>query len=156
MSKYYEWYNRDKMLIKIKNDIKHTLSESLAVIDFERETNLNLKISFTVAPWPSKGVEVYDFDIESPEHHKTINGYFGLSYASFLVLPRVLMQEMSEKWQNKFVALLDEWDKEFPNMPVDTFQVRATSNTGKLVKMPSSLSKYKYPEYEEINKMRRG
>lgn len=37
-----------------------------------------------------------------------IHSYFGLSYASWLVLPRLTLQEMPKNWQARFVALLEE------------------------------------------------
>jgi hypothetical protein len=37
-----------------------------------------------------------------------IHGYFGLSYASYLVLPRVMLQSMPEEWQRGFVRMLEE------------------------------------------------
>lgn len=40
--------------------------------------------------------------------HGPITSLFGLSYASWLVLPRVTLQEMPLKWQARFAALLDE------------------------------------------------
>ncbi len=40
-----------------------------------------------------------------------MHGWFGLSYASYLVLPRSLIQEMPEEWQKRMVELLEEWDE---------------------------------------------
>lgn len=37
-----------------------------------------------------------------------IHAFFGLSYASYLVLPRSILQSMPTKWQKDFVALLNE------------------------------------------------
>lgn len=34
--------------------------------------------------------------------------WFGLSYASWLVLPRLALQEMPPDWQERFYALIDE------------------------------------------------
>ena len=36
--------------------------------------------------------------------------YFGLSYASWLTMPRVLMHEMPDSWQLKMAKLLEEYD----------------------------------------------
>lgn len=44
------------------------------------------------------------------------HSYFGLSYASWLVLPRLSLQEMPFTWQAKMVALLEE--AEALGMPV--------------------------------------
>lgn len=37
-----------------------------------------------------------------------IHGFFSLSYASWLVLPRLALQEMPPDWQARFVALMEE------------------------------------------------
>jgi hypothetical protein len=34
--------------------------------------------------------------------------WFGLSYASWLTIPRIVLQSMPIKWQEKFFGLLDE------------------------------------------------
>lgn len=39
---------------------------------------------------------------------KTIHNHFGLSYANYLVVPRVVLQSMPESWQHRFVELLEE------------------------------------------------
>lgn len=39
---------------------------------------------------------------------RLIQDWFSLSYSSFLVLPRTVLQSMPDDWQAKFVALLDE------------------------------------------------
>jgi hypothetical protein len=40
----------------------------------------------------------------------TIHHFFGLSYCSYLVLPRVLLQSMPDEWQARFVAVMREYD----------------------------------------------
>lgn len=40
--------------------------------------------------------------------HGPITQFFSLSYASWLVLPRLTLQEMPLSWQARFVALLEE------------------------------------------------
>tara|TARA_Y100001951_G_scaffold104787_1_gene117844 strand:- start:50605 stop:50793 length:189 start_codon:yes stop_codon:yes gene_type:complete len=42
--------------------------------------------------------------------------WFGLSYASFLTIPRVLMHQMSDEWQSEMCRLLQEYDETFPNV----------------------------------------
>lgn len=41
-------------------------------------------------------------------HDGPMHKWFGLSYASYLVLHRSVIQEMPEDWQQRLVALLDE------------------------------------------------
>lgn len=54
--------------------------------------------------------------------------YFSLSYASWLVLPRLMLQNMPIAWQEKFFALV----KEIPprGMP-DDYQVTVRGKDGK-------------------------
>jgi hypothetical protein len=37
-----------------------------------------------------------------------IHGWFGLTYSSYLVLPRTVLQSMPVEWQERFVDLLEE------------------------------------------------
>jgi len=76
-------------------------------------------------------------------------GWFGLSYASFLTLPRVFMHEMPDEWQNKMATLLQEFDAAFDTRDLPNTTVRATKN-GKLVKMPDFIINYRHPGQERI------
>jgi len=80
-------------------------------------------------------------------------GWFGLSYASWLIIPRVLMHEMSDEWQDKMTDLMEEYQRTFPNQPDLGTRVQIT-NDGKLIKTPSWLLNYRHPEYAEIDKLR--
>lgn len=44
---------------------------------------------------------------------RDVNSFFGLSYANYLAIPRSILQSMPDKWQHKFVKLLDELDETF-------------------------------------------
>ena len=80
-------------------------------------------------------------------------GWFGLSYASYLVLPRVLLHEMPDKWQGEMERLLREYDQTFPNQPDLGTRVQIIKN-GKLVKTPSWLINYRHPEMDQIKQMK--
>jgi cation transport regulator ChaB len=43
--------------------------------------------------------------------------WFSLSYANFLTLPRALMHQMPEEWQDKMAELLEEFDDTYKNTP---------------------------------------
>ncbi len=83
-----------------------------------------------------------------------IHIWFGLSYCSFLTLPRVLMEAMPLEWQEKMKVLLDEIDEEFPHGPCAITRVTLTKD-GKFVKMPDWVKDYRHPDKSEINKCRR-
>ena len=89
-----------------------------------------------------------EFDSEA------IHNWFGLSYASWLTLPRVLMDAMPGDWQARMVALLNEYDEEFPYQPVICTRVQITDLSGKLVKTPEWLVNYRHPDLDEIEMMR--
>lgn len=89
--------------------------------------------------------------------HQRLWGWFGLSYASWLTLPRVLMHEMPDEWQDRMAQLLEEYDAAFPNCPNLGTMVRATRN-GRLTRMPKWLVQYRHPvqSLDEINNCRGG
>lgn len=77
--------------------------------------------------------------------------WFGLSYASWLTLPRVLCQEMPEAWQEKMVKLLDEFADEFPDWAEDCDDIYVTSRkSGRITRLPEWLSQYRHPEKIKI------
>jgi hypothetical protein len=53
---------------------------------------------------------------------KTFHEWFELTYAQFLVLPRVIMEAMPPEWQHKMTALLDELDEQFDYLPANENQ----------------------------------
>jgi hypothetical protein len=82
-----------------------------------------------------------------------LSRWFGLSYASWLTLPRVLLEDMPDKWQEKMAALLEQMDERYPNAPDIGYRVQATRN-GKMVKMPEWLCNYRRPDKDEIAKLK--
>jgi hypothetical protein len=55
---------------------------------------------------------------------RTVHEYFGLSYASHQVIPRVLAASMPEGWQRRFVGLMEELDAAFPDTGPEGYDVR--------------------------------
>lgn len=82
--------------------------------------------------------------------------WFGLSRASFAILPRTLMQEMPDEWQGKMAALLNEYDAAFTEWPTDQWDaVRAQlTKNGKCVRSPEWLVNYRHPNRAAINALR--
>ena len=82
--------------------------------------------------------------------------WFGLSHASWLTVPRVLMHEMPDEWQDKMADLLNEYEKAFPNQShLPSVTVRARDDKGRMSSMPEFLNDYRYPDRKEINRLRR-
>jgi len=72
----------------------------------------------------------------SEEFKQDIHGWFGLSYCSYLVLPRSVLQSMPEEWQHKFVSLLEEIPKtvDFDKNPIDAvYNVRLRGEGGRYI-----------------------
>jgi len=80
--------------------------------------------------------------------------WFELSYASWLTIPRVLMEAMPDEWQDKMAALLEEYDATFPNQPEVGTRVQVTDLSGKLIPTPHWLINYRRPIKNEIDKVR--
>jgi hypothetical protein len=74
-------------------------------------------------------------DIE-PLDNEAIHGWFGLTYANYLVLHRTVLQCMPPSWQREFVALLKELRTAVEDVPgVDVeFWVRTKDDNGKFVR----------------------
>lgn len=74
-----------------------------------------------------------------------VHGYFGLSYASYLVIPRVALDAMPLAWQERFVDLMQEAEEIGLETP-DDYVVQCRGVSGKFVKDP--WAKYRHPDPE--------
>ena len=83
-----------------------------------------------------------------------LSAWFGLSYASFLTLPRVFMEAMPDAWQGRMAALLNEYQSAFPNQPDLGTRVQVTDGDGRLVKAPRWLLNYRHPDRDAIDACR--
>lgn len=81
--------------------------------------------------------------------------WWSLSYASWLTLPRVFIQEMPKDWQDKFAELLKEYDAVFENQPNIGTRVQIIGESGKLIKTPEWLINYRRPNKDKINKCKK-
>jgi hypothetical protein len=99
-------------------------------------------------------IEQIQRDYDAMTGHDQLWQWFGLSRASFLVLPRVLMHEMPDDWQRQMAKLLNEHDEAFPCQPDIGSTVRATNLAGKLVPMPEYLVNYRHPDRSAIDRLR--
>ena len=79
--------------------------------------------------------------------------WFGLSYASFLTLPRTFMQAMPDEWQGRMAELLNEWDDhwDFTKLPSYQFIVQAKLHN-QFTKMPTILTDYRHYPSQDINR----
>lgn len=66
-----------------------------------------------------------------------IHGWFELSYAQYLTLPRSVLQSMPEPWQVKFVKLLEELDETIDLRPKEgRYWVQLRDDRGRYVEDP--------------------
>lgn len=94
-------------------------------------------------------------EVLSRPGHEALNNWFCLSYASFAVMPRVLMEAMPDKWQLRMARLLTEFDHEFNQPDTISSRVQITDDQGRLVKTPKWLVNYRHPDSRLIESMRR-
>jgi uncharacterized protein (DUF433 family) len=82
--------------------------------------------------------EASQLPAESLEGHAPVHEHFGLSYASYLVLPRVVLQSMPTEWQGRLVGLLGEYEAAIERSGLsvrDTYRVTPTDARGKFVSL---------------------
>lgn len=81
--------------------------------------------------------------------------WFGLSYASWLTLPRVMMHQMPDEWQRKMAELLQEWGDTWDTnkVTIDT-RVNLTEND-KPTKMPEWMKQYRHPDTDYIESLKK-
>lgn len=91
--------------------------------------------------------------MEEQAGYARLSCWFGLGRYAFLTLPRVLMQDMPDEWQNKMAALLEEYEEAFPNQPEIDVSVVARKN-GKFTRLPDFICNYRHPDTAAIDFMR--
>lgn len=82
-----------------------------------------------------------------------VHDAFGLTYASYLVWPRVLMQQMPLNWQERFVALLDEFWAEWDFAADKEYAVQVRGEDGRFAK--DELANYRHPDHATIEALHR-
>jgi hypothetical protein len=71
------------------------------------------------------------------ESVEPIHAWFGLTYTNYLVLPRAVLQSMPLKWQQQFVACLEELDEATGDLPTDSvYDVRVLAREPELIHPP--------------------
>lgn len=73
---------------------------------------------------------------------------FGLTYASYLVVPRVLLAEMPLEWQKRFVEMMDQFHAEYPNWN-DDYSVHLVDENGTEIAV-DPLSSYRHPNWTAV------
>lgn len=86
-----------------------------------------------------------------PACEQDVHAWFELSYSSYLVLPRSLMQEMPAAWQHAMVALLERMREEFPGEH-SSYTVLKKGERNRFERDP--LRRYRYPDADAIERAR--
>jgi hypothetical protein len=91
--------------------------------------------------------------VESPIHV-----WFSLSYASWLTVPRVLMEAMPLDWQRKMAALLEEYEDtfSFEHLDINGTIVTLTDTDNRFCAAPDWVVNYRHPDTDRINECRVG
>ena len=80
--------------------------------------------------------------------------WFGLSRSTWLTLPRVMMHDMPDEWQNRMAELLEEWDETWDSHHMPEPHVTAKQDN-KFAKWPSWLLNYRHPDKGALSELRR-
>jgi hypothetical protein len=92
--------------------------------------------------------------VNSPGH-EALWQWFGLSYAAWLTLPRVLMHEMPDDWQARMAALLEEFNDTWTEAPEGCGIPTVTNlDSGRFKRWPAWLLNYRYPDSKMIAAIR--
>jgi hypothetical protein len=65
-----------------------------------------------------------------------IHEWFSLSYASYLTLPRSVLQSMPDEWQKRFVAMLGDLDQAYGHLDWPAYRVSAVDDRGRFITDP--------------------
>lgn len=71
-----------------------------------------------------------------PLEHVDVHTWFSLSYASYLVVNRSLLQSMPDEWQFRFTSLMDELRTHFANVNEPRYTVYVRDERGRFAKDP--------------------
>ena len=88
------------------------------------------------------------------EGYDRLWGWFGLTRAAWLTMPRVMMHEMPDEWQSKMTDLLEEWDQTWDSSDMPKPHVTGKQHN-KFTKWPSWLLSYRHPDKIALSEMRR-
>jgi hypothetical protein len=86
--------------------------------------------------------------------HQEINRWFSLTYASWLTIPRVLLEDMPNEWQAKLVELLEEYEERYPNQPPLGTRVLVTGKSNIAIKTPNWILNYRHPDFNMLAELR--
>lgn len=87
-------------------------------------------------------------------HNGPVHSAFGLTYASYFVLPRSLMQHMPIEWQERFEQLVDDYWAEWDVAADKEYVVQVRGDDGRFASDP--LATYRHPDRALLESLWRG
>lgn len=84
---------------------------------------------------------------------EAISQWFGLSHASWLTIPRVMLEAMPDWWKAQLAKLLEKYDETFVSQPDVGTRVQVTDLSGRLIKTPAWLLNYRHPDKAAIENL---
>lgn len=80
--------------------------------------------------------------------------WFELSRASWLTIPRVLLHDMPDEWQDKMAALLEEYERTYRNWPEGIGTRVQITDGGRLTSAHNWLLQYRHPAHGKIETLK--
>lgn len=108
----------------------------------------------TYAPEDQALIDRVRAEHEAQSGYQRLWGWFGLSRASWLTLPRAVMHEMPGDWQKRMAICLEEFDEAFPGWNSQQLYVTAKKG-GRFEQLPEVLCNYRHPDKNALNAMRK-
>ncbi len=80
--------------------------------------------------------------------------WFSISRAGWVTLPRVLLHDMPDEWQDKMAALLEEYEATYKNWPEGLGSRVQITDHGKLSSEYRWLHNYRRPDQQRIDQLK--
>lgn len=133
------------------------------IVRCPRHVALHVSAATEARAWMKWNLAVEKFNRERGIEHNVgydmMHEWFSLSYASFIVLPRLLTQSMPSEWQAQLRVLLDEYDEAFPCSDLShltpSVSPRDERNGRRFTRWPGELLNYRRPNPHYIDSLRK-
>lgn len=86
--------------------------------------------------------------------YEDLSLWFGLTRANWLTIPRVMMEAMPNKWQEKMARLLNEFDDTWDSNKVELETTVRLMKDKKIIRMPEWMKNYRHPDYKFIESLK--
>lgn len=134
-------------LLEAVQQARESLQESLVnvrgyVYEFRKRSSRALAAANQVLP----ELTLHDYRVD-------LQSWFGLSYASWLTMPRVLMEAMPAEWQRQITPLLWQYSEAWDTSHMAEPYVLAR-NGNKFTSWPEWLLNYRHPDAAQIAAVR--